>query len=394
MVSSDYYVEDNSNLESKKLDAAKNNYSNGRYADALNLYLGMLNMGATHKLYFEIGRCYYKLNNMLPAEEYFKKSISMESLKNSSYLYLGNIFFKRQDFKNAIENWVCAYAYRPYDESVCLNLATSYFTLGLKYQAIFYYTKYLKYAKNKDTQAYKAIESSINKCKESALEFLQKAQIALNMGDKENAIKCLEFAATNYPIHFDINYLLGRTCLEEKDYMKAQMYLKQALCIDSKSLDTLQKLASVFLAIGDYTAAYCTLRRLPPFVLNKQAEYLKTMRLIKELDASFDEESFRGHKEWADRYYESNNYPLALIEYENCAILSETMRNELQEKIERIKSFINPEERIIKSCLEIGNKLYSDGDYKNADKYFSKIVLLAREDSTEYKIAKSRMNNV
>lgn len=394
MVSSDYYVEDNSNIENKKLDAAKNNFAGGRYNDALNLYLGMLNMGATYKLYFEIGRCYYKLNNYLAAEEYFKKSISMEDFKNSSYLYLGNIFFKRHDVKNAIENWVCAYAYKPYDESVCLNLATSYFSLGLKYQAIFYYSKYLKYARNTETPSYKAIKSSIEKCRESALESMQKGQIALNMADKKTAISCLAFATTNYPIHFDINYLLGRTYMEENDYMHALVYLKQALCIDNNSLDTLQKLAAVFLHIGDYTAAYCTLKRLTPFVLGKQTEYLKTMRLIKELEESFDSESYRGHKEWADRYYENNNYPLALMEYENCAILNEDMRKKLQDKIDRIKSFINPEERIIKSCLELGNQLFSSGERKEASKYFSKILLLANEDSTEYRIAKSRMNNV
>ena len=149
MVSSDYYIVDNSDLENKRLEAAKNHYVKGDYSSALRLYLDMLNMSTSFKLYYEIGRCYYKLNDLLPAEEYFKKSIGLESFKNPSYLYLGNIFYKREDLKNAIENWVSAYAYKPDDEAVCLNLATSYFSKNMKFQSVFYYEKYLKYAKDR-----------------------------------------------------------------------------------------------------------------------------------------------------------------------------------------------------------------------------------------------------
>ena len=43
MVSSDYYVQDNSDIENKTLEAAKNHYKNGKYSEALKLYLSLLN---------------------------------------------------------------------------------------------------------------------------------------------------------------------------------------------------------------------------------------------------------------------------------------------------------------------------------------------------------------
>ena len=91
MVSSNYYVVDNSDIENKKLEAAKNLYIKGDYSGALKLYLDMLNTSISYKLYYEIGRCYYKQNDFLAAEEYFKKSIAIESFRNQSYLYLGKI---------------------------------------------------------------------------------------------------------------------------------------------------------------------------------------------------------------------------------------------------------------------------------------------------------------
>ena len=393
MVSSDYYIVDNSDLENKRLEAAKNHYSKGDYSSALRLYLDMLNMSTSFKLYYEIGRCYYKLNDLLPAEEYFKKSISLESFKNPSYLYLGNIFYKREDLKNAIENWVSAYAYKPDDEAVCLNLATSYFSKNMKFQSVFYYEKYLKYAKDRG-QSYSTIKNSINRCNEIGKEFMQKAQRAISVRNYSEAVEYLTFAVKNMPVSFDINLALGKAYLEENDNMHAMIFLKQALCLDNKSLDVLQKLASVFINLGDYTAAYCTMRRLLPLVIHNQSEYLRTLQVIKDLNSSFDDLSYQGHKEWADRYYDDNNYHMALLEYENCVILKDELHSELGDKIDRIKSFINPETRIIKTCLEKGEALYNEGDFKTSNKYYSKAMLLSNENSSEYRLAKSRVVNV
>lgn len=392
MVSSDYYIVDNSDLENKRLEAAKNHYNKGDYSSALRLYIDMLNTSISYKLYYEIGRCYYKLNDFLPSEEYFKKSIGLESFKNPSYLYLGNIFYKREDLKNAIENWVSAYAYKPDDEAVCLNLATSYFSKNMKFQSVFYYEKYLKYAKERG-QSYSTIKNSINRCNEIGKEFMQKAQRAISVRKNNEAIEFLTFAVKNMPVSFDINYMLGKIYLEENDNMHAMIYLKQALCLDNKSLDVLQKLASVYINLGDYTAAYCTMRRLLPLVIHNQAEYLKILQTIKELNSTFDDSSYMGHKQWADSYYADNNYHMALLEYENCVFLKDDLQEEVGDRIERLKLFINPEVRIIKTCMEKGEALYKEGDFKTSNKYFSKAMLLANENSAEYRLAKSRVVN-
>ena len=393
MVSSDFYIRDNSNPEEKTLEAAKKLYQDGKYAEALKLYQGMLNTSLSYKLYYEIGRCYYKMNDFLPSEEYFKKSLSLEGFKNPSYLYLGNIYYKRADIKNAIENWASAYAYKPDDAAVCLNLATSYFSKGMRFQAVFYYEKYLKYVKDKGN-SYDAIKSSIDKCNEIGQEFLQKARRAIASKNNKSAIEYLTFAVKNMPVSFDINHLLGKIYLEENDYMHSLIYLKQAQCLDNHSLDVLQKLSSVYINLGDFTAAYCVMRRLLPLVLHNQPEYLKTIKLVKTLDESFDEYSYQGHKDWAMRYDSENNYHMALIEYENCVILKESLNDAFGERIERLKSFIKPEERIVKICLEKGGEFYNNGDFRTSNKYFSKVMLMSDKNSSEYKIAKSRVVDV
>ena len=136
MAKTDYYIQDNSDIEDKKLEAAKGLYQTGNFSAALKLYLDMINTSYSYKLYYEIGRCYYKLNNFVEAEKAFLQSISLEEYKNPSYIFLGNLYHKRQEVNKAIEYWALAFSFKPDDESVCLNLASAYFTKNMRFQSV------------------------------------------------------------------------------------------------------------------------------------------------------------------------------------------------------------------------------------------------------------------
>lgn len=394
MVNSDYYIQDNSDIEDKKIEAAKSLYTAGNYAGALKLYLDLVNTSYSYKIYYEIGRCYYKLNDMDNAELHFSRSIALENLRNPSYLFLGNIYYKRQNIEKAIENWITSFSFKPDDEAVCLNLATSYFSKNMKFQSIFFYQKYLKYAKDKTSAYYLDIKKSLEEFSKFGDEFYRKAMLALSMDDKETAIQTLEIALKNNPCNFDVNFQLGKLHFEKQDYKKAATYLKQAHCIDNKSLDTLELLSNVMINLNDYTGAYCVLKRILPLVINNQKEYLEIIKTIKPIEEKFDNTSLRFHIEQAEQYYQDNNYNFALFEYENCLIIDPTNIANFNDSVQKLKSFMNPEERIIKSCFEKGAYCYSNGDYRQANKYFSKIMTLAGDNSSEYRMARSRITHV
>lgn len=394
MATSDYYIQDNSDIESKKLEAAKGLYAAGNFSGALKLYLDLVSTSYSYKLYYEIGRCYYKLNDMDNAELYFARSTSLEYYKNPSHIFLGNIFYKRQEIQKAIESWITAHSFKPDDEAVCLNLATSYFSKDMKFQSIFYYEKYLKYAKDKTSAYYLDIKKSINEFINFGNDFYQKALRAIAVQDDNTAIQALELSVKNYPLSFDTNFRLGKLYLKKQEYLKALIYLKQAHCLDSKSLDVLELLSNAMIHVGDFTGAYCVMKRVLPLVINNQKEYYEILKTIKPLEESFDNRSYEGHKEWAENYYNDNNYHFALFEYENCLILDSSNRADFSTKVHDLKMLINPEERIIKSCFERGGYSYANGDYRQANKYFTKIMNLSKENSSEYRLAKSRITNV
>lgn len=394
MANSDFYIQDNSDIGDKKLEAAKGLYLIGNYSGALKLYLDMVNTDYSSKLNYEIGRCYYKLGQFDSALEYFLNSVSLDNYKNPSYSFLGNIYFKKENLEKAIEYWSTSYAYKPDDEAICLNLATSYFSKNMKFHSVYFYQKYLRYAKDKTASYYLEIKKSMDEFAKLGNEFYQKALISLQNHDMETAKQALEYALNYVPTSFDVNFLLSKLYMEEKSYMQALAYIKQAFCIDKKSLDVLQRMSSIMMDLGDYTGAYCCFKRLLPLVINNQKTYLEVIKMIKQLEESFDGFSAQAHKEWADKYYEDNNYVLALVEYENCLIIDPQMSKELNVRISMLKMFLNPEERIIRICMEKGGVFHSTGDYKKSNRYFSRIMSLAPEDSYDYKLAKSRIVNV
>ena len=394
MDNSNYYVRDNSDIEKTKLDAAQNLVANGNFAGALKLYLDMVNTSYSYKLYFETGKCYYKLNDSDNAIIYFNRSIELESNKNPSYTFLGNIYYRTGDVDKAIEYWMIAHSFKPDDENVCLNLATSYFSKEMRFQAIQFYQKFLKYTKNKQTAHYLEVKRILDSFMRDSETLYQKALRALSAKDYETAIQALDMAVKTYPNKFDSNFLLGKLYFDKKDYFNALIYFKQAAAIDKKSLDVLQKIPVAMTNSGDLLGAYCALKRLIPLVLHNQKEYLNVISAIKQLENNIDFASAVKYLENAEGYYNSNNYYYAFLEYENYLILGQSIDSKINMRIQNLRRFLNPEERIIKTCFDKGSTFYSAGDYRTSNKYFTKIMTLSRPESSEYKLAKSRIVNV
>lgn len=392
---SSYYMADNADIESEKQIAAKNLFQAGDYNGALKVYLDMLKTsGISYKLYYDIGRCYYRIGNIDEAENYFKNSIMIENTKNLSYIYLGNIEFHKDNLSNAIEYWMFASVHNPDDENICRNLATSYFTKDMKFQSALYYLKYLKYSKDKKSNYYIDIQNSLLEAERNCQDFYKKTLKSVSMNDKETAIDGLKYALDKYPLNFDMNCLLGKTFLSDKKYTEALKYLNQAYCIDSKSTDILEMLSVNNIALRDYSTAYCCLKRMLRLAIGHQKMYLEIIQNIHKIEPVLASNSYEKHLTKAEEYYTNNDYQMALFEYENTIILNPILAQKLGGKIELLKKFINPEIDAIKISLEKGGIYYSEKDYRKSNKYFSKVMLLADERSTEYKIAKTRLVNV
>lgn len=393
MLDSEYYIQDNSDIENTKIDVAMSLYNKGDYEGALTLYLDLVSASYSYKLHYETGRCYYKLNDFENAEIYFKQSLSLENYKNPSYLYMGNMCHKKNDINGAIEFWMKSLSYKPDDEIVCLNLASTYFQKGMKFQAFIYYDKYFKYAKNTNSKEYTEIKNVIDQFKSASKNFYKKAKELVSENNTEMAIQSLQYAENNYSYDFDINYLLGNLYFQQSEYDNAIFYLKQAYCVDRHSLDLLQLLSTAYINSKNFAYAYCTLKRMLPLVSHNQKMYLEIMKSIRSVEHAGNESNIVNN-ELADKYYAENNYHFALFEYENCMILDKISPQLISKKINILRNFLNPESNVIKKCFAKAYIYTENKEFKQANKYFTKIMTLSDANSSDYKLAKSRLVNV
>ncbi len=393
MLDSGYRVEDNSDIENAVINAAKKHYNDGNYDLAIKLYLGLLNTGATTKLYLDVGLCYYKKKEYNSAIEYLSRSITLDNKNSLAYSYIGNCYFRKLDANKAIGNWTMARSISPKDETVCLNLAIAYFAKNMSYESIFYYDKYLKYSQNKETAQYKSIERNVNGLLIESNDNYVQAQRAELRNDSITAEKNYLAAIKKYPIVSEYHTSIGNLYYKIKQYDKAIEHYGYSLR-NHNSKDVVLNLAKSYEAIDDARSAYCFYKRYLNFTISTQSEYLELTKKVSSLKKQIDFYSSNVVLEIAKQHYENNEYYKALVEYENYVILKPESKDDYTETIKKIRSFTLPEQIITRKYLEKGKELLKTGEVEGAKRYFTEVMHLSNPKSNEYKLAKSKILNV
>ena len=64
--------------EETQLDSAKNLYTQNKYFEAQTIYQNIVDQGyISLELYYNLGNCYYKMNNLAPAIYYYEKALKL-----------------------------------------------------------------------------------------------------------------------------------------------------------------------------------------------------------------------------------------------------------------------------------------------------------------------------
>lgn len=389
-----YSVEDNADIETSIINAAKKHFKEGNYDAALKLYLGLLKTSASSKLYLDVGICFYKKGDFDSAIEYLTQSSQLDITNSLAFSYLGNSYFRKLDANKAIENWAIARSISPKDEFVCLNLAIAYFAKNMIYESILYYDKYLKYAQNKDTNQYKSIQKNINEQFRNANDLFIIGKNYLSKNEKNLALTYYLQAIKKYPIINEYSLAVADLYFEGRDYSNALHYYTYAFRNNSEVRNIYLKMAKCYEALNDYRLAYCFYNRYLKYIISVQDEYLLMLRKISNIKKFVDDSAVDITLELAKQHYKNNEYYEALTEYENLIILDSELKLDYIDDINKLKGFINAEDVITKNYLAKGNDLLVRGEIKGANKYFTEVMHLANPKSNEYKLAKSKLVNV
>ncbi len=376
------------------LEKAAEFYSEGNYSDALVLYLEIMNTGVDDSLYYQTALCYNKLNQRDKAVEYLEKSLALNDRRLSAFVLLAEIYSNSGDNKKAIYNYMRARAIKPDHSASILELAKHFSLMNKEFESVYFYNKFIQFAKDKKSMEYRRIVSDLNNRRTSASRNFSSGLREFTRGNLFASKN--EFVRANelYPIDYETNYNLARVCNDSGDFNSALRFFQRALFLNDSDKKIYMYLASVYSKIRDYSRAYCFTKKYLDFVVkeNNQAEYLKMIKTLKVFEPY--KTSGNVSVDIAENYFSNNRYIEAKLEYECVLILQPELESELKSRVNLLNLIINPEKVLADLYIEKGKSLYNLGKIKEAESFFARVMEITPVNTPEYKLAKSRVGNV
>lgn len=388
----EYLFQDNSDVEGSALSAARKNYSQGNYQEALNLLLGTAHKITDSEVYVEIGSCYYMLNQQKEAAEYWNKAIELNPKNSKPYANLGNLNYKNGHIETAISLWLVALISTPEDAQTCLNLAIAFNQKTMRFESIKYFERYLKYCEDKSSSEYNQIKNKIQHCFDVANQYLTfGAQLQSENQDKK-AAACYFKSLANYPNLSKTNLNLGSIFFSDKNLELAIKYWKTASHIDPHYEKIYSNLAISYDLMKEFDYAYCYYYRYMNYVMGNKEEYYKVNQRLLKLKTFLNDNQglVATHLKKAQEHIANSEFYDAIDEYKNYSILNPEEHNKYKDIIKKLESYLEPELSIISTCFEIGNKLINEGKFSEAKPYFWRIMKLSSPQYLEFSKARAK----
>lgn len=388
----EYHVQDNSDIEGSVISAARNHYAKGNHSEALKLLLNAAHLSSDSEIYVDIGNCYYMLNDQKEAIEYWNRAIEFNPKSASAYANLGNLYYKNSQIEKAISFWLVSLISKPEDAQTNLNLAIAFNQKMMRFESIKYFERYLKYSEDKSSSEYLQVKQKIQHCFDIANQYLTFGVKFQSEGDDKKAAACYFKSLANYPNLSKTNLNLGSIFFQDKNLELAIKYWKAAAYLDPKYDKVYSNLAISYDLKKQFDYAFCYYHQYMNFVINNKDEYAKANRRLLKLKPYLNEhpELIEQHLIKAKEYLANNQIYDAIDEYRNYSILKPEENHAYKDIIKKLESYINPELDIIANCFEKGNKLINEYNYTEAKSYFFRIMKLSSPQYLEFSKAKAK----
>ncbi len=372
-------------------DRAREFYNEGRYSEALVIYLELLSHGLDSDLAYEAGSCYYYLKEYSKAIPLLENSVQLNDRRFIAFTTLANCYQNTNNPRKAIYNFTRARGLKPDDANSCLNLGKLYSTVNMDFESSYFYNKYLQYAKDKKEENYRTVSSSLNNSRTNADRFANNASRAYFRKDYNSARDNYLLALNSYPISYNTNLNLARVYHDMNNHHEAIKYFTRALFLDNKDRKLYMHIAAEYSYMRDYTRAYCYLKRyINTLIANpNQAEYLNAVRNLNSFEPHIKKELIKEPL----HQLENNKYFDAMLEYENILILDDD-NSDAKIQFQFYEGLSTPENSLSKLYNKTGNELLHAGKFKEANKFFTRVMEISQQNSDEYRFAKAKLTNV
>lgn len=387
-----HIINNNEDTQGDLAKIAQKFYDEKDYEKALKMYTEMLLYTTDSDLYVKMGNCLDKMGKSDTAIEYWQKAIDIDSSNSDAFINLGNHFYTKNKIEMAISNWLAALVSMPEEPTANLNLAVAYTLKQMPINAFKYYDRYLKYAQDKKSEKYKEIQHQIERNKKLANGYLKLGVQYQAKDDKLSALKCYKRASQYYPNYSKIHLNIGSLYFADKNYEEAAKYWTKAMYLDPTYPKTISNLGVCYDMLKQFDYAYCYYTIYSSAVINQPNEYAKVITRCHKIKPYLNENPLlaENHLIVAKNAFANCDYDKAICEFKNYVILKPQEQENYLEMIKKIEQFLNPERTMIDFCNDKGIKLMGQHKFKEAQKYFARILILANSGTVEYANARRK----
>lgn len=370
--------------EDSTLYTAISQYQNKSYSQALNTLMGDMESDKTGIYASLIGNCYQKLGSLDDATHYWQKAISKNPSCYRAYLGLGNAAYSQNHIKQALIYWHIALSIVPENPQINYNLATAYSRKDDRFNAIFYYEKFIKYTEKVASKDYAYVSKLVLTLRNKAMDLIRKGSACIEDNKINHAVQYFIKAITNYPMIPNVVQNIAKIFACDRNFNKAIEYYKMAYKIDDKLKVCLVDIGNAYISLKQYDLAYCYFMKFLSSC-NRNSSAFSSVEKIAAYAQSKRDSNYNAqqHFQKAMEYENNLEYREALDEYENYKYLSSDKEERVAESIKKLSLMIFPERVIVKTAISKIDELCSNQEYETAVSLCERIVKLAVLHSQE-----------
>lgn len=359
-------------------------YEAGKHSEALNLAENDSMVSSSSYGQVLIGNCYKQLGDNQSAMAHWKKAIDISPLEYNAYQNIANYLYSTNKVNEAILNWHIASTIMPENAVINLNLAQAYNKKGSRIKSTKYFEKYLKYEKNVHSNDYVMIKQRFANLTAKIEFYASKVEEYRLQKDLQTiAALYLKMISTyaNLPAIYNN---IAEIFYFDKNYEKALEFYQIVYLYFPYTTKVLIELANLCYLLGKNSYAYVYYHRALQNLPEGTSYHNKAKSQLKNLSAVLkDPELIESHLQNARECALNNDYEVAVDEYENYLILSESENPDIQQLIDKYKIFVNPEPFVINVLYSQINDLMNKKKLNACVDVCDRIITMAKDHSKE-----------
>lgn len=334
--------------------------------------------------YVNIGNIYYEKGNLDMAANFWRYSLTIDATMEKAYLNLGNYYYEKGNIDQAISYWLILQSISPKENNSLFNLGVSYGEKNELLLSMFYFEKYLKKAiTQKGTSHYEKVQKKVFDHKVAAKHNYNIGLKCQRRKDYPRALKAYMKAVKAYPNHIKANINAGSICYLNDKLEEAIKFWNRVLILEPYNEQNLANMAIAYDRGEKHSYAFCLYQRYLKTLDDKNTfEVVKLQDRIKYLETKLEDKNtfYTLHYSKASEFFEKKDYLNAFSEYENCLMLKPT--EELEERIEVIRSALYPEANLAIAYIKTGKKALRNSEILSAVEHFRAAYNLNPKDES------------